>query len=217
MIKYSQYVPASTGVIYQRASFLVEWFEVRENRDQAMSESLSKEALLEYVKKQKLKIKKLEHELIEVKEKSVADSISVSNQELSVRSGENSGAFSSLFWLPSSTDTSASKNLQQSASEENFINALKSKDAELISSNLRERKLKALLKSKIKEIEDRDKILQQHENARASENRVSTLHEIPHQDSLPSTVCGDAIITSKPQVKSDEGEDETGIGSYCSV
>lgn len=179
-----------------------------------MSGSLSKEALLEYVKKQKLKIKKLEQELIEVKEKSVADSISVSNQELSARSGETSGGFSSLLWLPSSTDTSASKNLQQSASEENFINALKSKDAELISSNLRERKLKALLKSKIKEIEDRDKILQQRENDRASENPVSTLHEIPHQDSLPSAVCEDVILPSKPEVKSGEGNDETGRGSY---
>ena len=209
MIKYSQYVPASTGVIYHRGSFLVEWFEVRENRDQAMSESLSKEALLEYVKKQKLKIKKLEQELIEVKEKSVADSISVSNQELSVRSGENSGGFSSLFWLPSSADTSASKNLQQSASEENFINALKSKDAELVSSNLRERKLKALVKSKIKEIEDKDKILLQYENLRADENSVSTLQKVPLKNSQPSTES-EAITQS--QAEDDEERGETRIG-----
>ena len=38
--------------------------KVLESRDQAMSESLSKEALLEYVKKQKFKIKKLEQELL---------------------------------------------------------------------------------------------------------------------------------------------------------
>ena len=180
-----------------------------------MSESLSKEALLEYVKKQKLKIKKLEQELIEGKEKSAADSISASIPDLSVRSGENSGGFSSLFWLPSSTDNSASRNLQQSASEENFINALKSKDAELISSNLREKKLKLLVKSKIKEIEEKDKILLQYENDRTDENRVSTLHAIPQKNLLPSDEFEVAIVTSKLQAKSDEDKKETGIGSYC--
>ena len=38
-----------------------------------MSEALSREALLEYVKKQKQKIKKLEHELSEEREKSDAN------------------------------------------------------------------------------------------------------------------------------------------------
>ena len=183
--------------------------KVLESRDQAMSESLSKEALLEYVKKQKFKIKKLEQELIEAKEKSAADSISTTNQDLQVRSVDNSGGFSSLFWSPLATETAAGRNLQQSASEENFINALKSKDAELVSSNLRERKLKALVKSKIKEIEDKDKILLQYENLRADENSVSTLQKVPLKNSQPSTES-EAITQS--QAEDDEERGETRIG-----
>lgn len=174
-----------------------------------MSESLSKEALLEYVKKQKFKIKKLEQELIEAKEKSAADSISGTNPDLQVGTGDNSRGFSSLFWSPSAAETSAGRNLQQSASEENFINALKSKDAELVSSNLRERKLKALVKSKIKEIEDKDKILLQYENHR-DENSVSTLQKVPLKNSQPSTES-EAVVTH-PQAEDDEESGETRIG-----
>lgn len=175
-----------------------------------MSESLSKEALLEYVKKQKFKIKKLEQELIEAKEKSAADSISATNQDLQVRSGDNSGGFSSLFWSPSATETSAGRNLQQSASEENFINALKSKDAELVSSNLRERKLKALVKSKIKEIEDKDKILLQYESHRADENSVSTSQKVPLKNSQPSTESEAAITQSQAEDNEERGETRIG-------
>ena len=187
--------------------------KVFESRDWAMSESLSKESLLEYVKKQKFKIKKLEQELIEAKEKSAADSISATNQDLQGRNGDNSGGFSSLFWSPSATETSAGRNLQQSASEENFINALKSKDAELVSSSLRERKLKALVKSKIKEIEDKDKILLQYENHRGDENSVSTLQKVPLKNSQPSTES-EAFIR-QPQAEDGEERGETKIGEDC--
>jgi hypothetical protein len=183
--------------------------KVFESRDWAMSESLSKEALLEYVKKQKFKIKKLEQELIEAKEKSAADSISATNQDLQVRSRDNSEGFSSFFWSPSAAETAAGRNLQQSASEENFINALKSKDAELVSSNLRERKLKALVKSKIKEIEDKDKILLQYENLQADES-ASTLQKGPLKNSQPSTAS--EVVITQSQAEDDKERGETRIG-----
>lgn len=130
-----------------------------------MSESLSKEALLEYVKKQKQKIKKLEQDLSDEKEKSATTSKFSAIPDLSALQGEISGGFSSFFGItaPAATsEISMIKSGGEPAYEDPSKNILATKDAELASSLLREKKLKALIKVKIKEVEDRDKEVQQY-------------------------------------------------------
>jgi predicted nucleic acid-binding Zn-ribbon protein len=130
-----------------------------------MSESLSKEALLEYVKKQKQKIKKLEQELSDEKEKAAAAAPKFSAiPDLAALQDEISGGISSFFGITSpsaTTETPTAQNNGDVTSEDASKNILATKDAELTSSLLREKKLKALIKVKIKEVDDKEKEVQQ--------------------------------------------------------
>jgi hypothetical protein len=137
-----------------------------------MSESLSKEALLEYVKKQKQKIKKLEQELTDEKEKAAAAPKFSAIPDLTALQDEISGGISSFFGItpPSATtETPADQNKADVRSEDVIKNILATKDAELTSSLLREKKLKALIKVKIKEVDDKEKEILQFKALLAAE------------------------------------------------
>jgi hypothetical protein len=138
-----------------------------------MSESLSKEALLEYVKKQKQKIKKLEQELSDEKEKAAAAAPKFSAiPDLAALQDEISGGISSFFGITSpsaTTETPTAQNNGDVTSEDSGKNFLATKDAELTSSLLREKKLKALIKVKIKEVDDKEKEVQQYKALLAAE------------------------------------------------
>lgn len=137
-----------------------------------MSESLSKEALLEYVKKQKQKIKKLEQELTDEKEKTAAAPKFSAIPDLAALQGEISGGISSFFGITSpaaTAETPTAQNNGDAAAEDASRNILATKDAELTSSLLREKKLKALIKVKIKEVDDKEKEVQQFKTLLAAE------------------------------------------------
>lgn len=128
-----------------------------------MSEALSKETLLEYVKKAKQKIKKLEQDLVEEKEKSAAALKSSTISELSAFQDEISGGISAFFGIVNPTapsETAAIKNDEPTASDEAAQSMLTFKDAEVASGLQREKKLKALIKTKMKENEEKDKEIQ---------------------------------------------------------
>lgn len=134
-----------------------------------MSESLSKEALLEYVKKQKQKIKKLEQELTDEKEKTAAAPKFSAIPDLAALQGEISGGISSFFGITSPAATTETPTAQSNGDEDASRNIFATKDAELTSSLLREKKLKALIKVKIKEVDDKEKEVQQFKTLLAAE------------------------------------------------
>lgn len=129
-----------------------------------MSEALSREALLEYVKKQKQKIKKLEHELSEEREKSDANAKISNIPDLSALQDEISGGISAFFGIIApSAPTEAVAHKNDGPAAEHISNSTISKDEELAASAMRERKLKLIIKTKMKENDEKDKEIQQYQ------------------------------------------------------
>ena len=159
-----------------------------------MSESLSKEALLEYVKKQKQKIKKLEQELNDEKEKTATAPKFSAIPDLAALQDEISGGISSFFGITSAaatTDAPAAQNTVDVTTEDASKTVLATKDAELTSSLLREKKLKALIKVKIKEVDDKEKEVQQYKALLAAE-----------KDDQKSSNVNSATVSSRNELAS---------------
>ena len=158
-----------------------------------MSETLSREALLEYVKKQKQKIKKLEHDLSEEREKADANAKISNISDLSALQDEISGGISAFFGIIApSAPIEAVANKNDGPAAEPISNSTISRDEELAASIMRERKLKLIIKTKMKENDEKDKEIQQYHLllANIKENTesctVSQQHGTNFQKQMPS-------------------------------
>ena len=126
-----------------------------------MAEALSKESLLEYVKKQKQKIKKLEQELIDERGKVAASPYPTAMPDLSALQDEISGGISAFFGITAAastiTEPAAIKNGDGAMTVEALTTLLATKEAEAAANLQKEKKFKIIIKTKMKEIEEKDK------------------------------------------------------------
>ena len=129
-----------------------------------MSETLSREALLEYVKKQKQKIKKLEQDLSAERDRTAASQYSTTIPDLSALQDEISGGISAFFGISAATpsvEPTAARNTDAAESVESLKALLVVKDTELTANIQKEKKFKVMIKTKMKEIEEKEKEIKQ--------------------------------------------------------
>ena len=137
-----------------------------------MAESLSKEALLEYVKKQKQKIKKLEQDLSDEKGRAVTHQLSSTIPDLSALQEEISGGISAFFGISAastSNEPTIVRNTDAAGSVQELAVLLAAKDAELTANIQKEKKFKVIIKTKMKEIEEKDKEIKHFQDILATQ------------------------------------------------
>lgn len=137
-----------------------------------MAESLSKEALLEYVKKQKQKIKKLEQDLSDEKGRAATHQLSSTIPDLSALQEEISGGISAFFGISAastSNEPTIVRNTDAAGSVQELAVLLAAKDAELTANIQKEKKFKVIIKTKMKEIEEKDKEIKHFQDILATQ------------------------------------------------
>lgn len=137
-----------------------------------MAESLSKEALLEYVKKQKQKIKKLEQDLSDEKGRAVTHQLSSTIPDLSALQEEISGGISAFFGISAAStinEPTIVRNTDAAGSVQELAVLLAAKDAELTANIQKEKKFKVIIKTKMKEIEEKDKEIKHFQDILATQ------------------------------------------------
>ena len=146
-----------------------------------MSETLSREALLEYVKKQKQKIKKLEQDLSTERDRTATNQFSSTIPDLSALQDEISGGISAFFGISAaspSVEPTATRNADAAESVESLRALLLVKDTELTANIQKEKKFKVLIKTKMKEIEEKEKEIKQFQEIIAVQ-RLNQENETP--------------------------------------